>query len=333
MNTPSTEQLTTFADRMGRKLAQAELFDGSDPMLAAMREELTKIAAFNPLAMGIGAGVGALGGAMSGMQRDAQGQQHVLRNALGGAALGAAGGAAAGHMATAGGLPSRAVPRGNVPALPAHVGTVVPPQPKMPTVDYTKIEHNIGLANKDRMASLSPEAHAYLDNHPTVRAGVPKEVALQLIHMSSPKGTDLNHAVRTMAAPKEVADRIRANSSAATVATPTPMGKAASVSDLLPHPEVFRAALKATTAMTAGGAVGYAGGKLLGRGIGAMIEKKTGLPPEKLPNIAPYLAAGTALLGGALMAAQSERDKQLKEVLHDAYQRSEKQRRAGNVGK
>jgi hypothetical protein len=333
MNTPSTMQLTTFADRMGRKLAQAEVLEGVDKVSMAMRDELTKIAAFNPAAMGIGAGIGALGGAVSGMQRDAQGQRHILRNAAGGAALGAAGGAAVGHMAP----PKVAVPPVRAPSQLTSIhpsgGTGVPPQPKMPTVDYEKIEHNVGLANKDRMASLSPEAHAYLDNHPTVRAGVPKEVALQLIHMSSPKGTDLNHAVRTMAGPKEVADRLRAVSSAATVATPTPMGKVADVQDFMPDPEVFRAALKATTVMTAGGAIGYAGGKLLGRGIGALIKKKTGLPPEKIPNLAPYLAAGTALLGGALMAAQSERDKQLKGVLRDAYQRSEKQRRPGNVGK
>lgn len=318
------EKLAAFADKMGRKIAHAGGVPvPEDPVVTAMREELTKIAAFNPRALGVGAGIGAVGGALSGLQKDQQGQTHVLRNALGGAALGGAAGAAAGHVGTP-----------KVPAAPMHP-PVQPsmmrptPQPTMPHVDYDSLSKQVSQHNQQAMASLSHEAHSALDNHPAVKAGLPKEMALRLISMSGKPGADLDHSVKMMAGSPALSQRLRQNASAATVASPM-LQKAAE--EKKQGPNLLGAALKATAAMTLGGGLGYAGGKLLGKGLGTLIKKTTGHEPTSV-NVAPYLAAGTALLGGALMAVESARDKHFKEVFHDAYQRSEKQRRSGNVGK
>lgn len=331
------EKLAAFADKMGRKIAHAGGVPvPEDPVVTAMREELTKIAAFNPRALGVGAGIGAVGGALSGLQKDQQGQTHVLRNALGGAALGGAAGAAAGHVGTP-----------KVPAAPVHPpvqptlgastvrGRTVPmnahptPHPTMPQVDYDSLHNQVSQHNQQAMASLSHEAHSALDNHPAVKAGLPKEMALRLISMSGKPGADLDHSVKMMAGSPALSQRLRQNASAATVASPM-LQKAAE--EKKQGPNLLGAALKATAAMTLGGGLGYAGGKLLGKGLGTLIKKTTGHEPTSV-NVAPYLAAGTALLGGALMAVESARDKHFKEVFHDAYQRSEKQRRSGNVGK
>jgi len=320
---PTSSQLAKFADGMGRKLAQG----GIPPHLSAipfisMRDELLKISAFNPLSTGIGAGMGAIGGALTGAQRDQQGQTHMFRNALGGAAMGGAVGAAAGHF-----TPTAAVAGASHAPVP-HV------QPQMPHVNYTETGNYVAARNAERMASLSPEAHHALDNHPAVLAGMPKEMAVNLISMSRAKKgiPNLDHAVKVMAGPQEQVASLAARGEMATRASLPGLQKAAEDKPKLTmNPEVLRAAFKATAAMTIGGGIGYAGGKLLGKGIGTLAEKMTGQPLNS-PNIAPYLAAGTALLGGALMAAESARNKQFKEVLHDANQRSEKQRRAGNVG-